>query len=130
MRRFLAFYYLATPAFLVLDLVLGVNVRTAFLGGSSWRFGYYALSLGCGWLAWRRPALGPPVGMVESGVNVALLIVGIYLPVINAETALEGGAVPAVLTPLGLTNAALSGLVFAGSFYANQAALVGRRYRR
>jgi len=132
MRRLASAYLLlGTPAFLALDYLVGVNVRTVFLDGSQLRLLYYAGAFGCGLVGWRRPALAPLLGMVESGVNLALLVVGIYLPVLEAGEALESGAATSpVLTPRGLVNAALSGLMFAAAFYGNQAALIGRRARR
>ncbi len=132
MRRLLLFYYLSTPAFVALDLLLGVNVRTVFLDASPWRWVYYAAALGCGVVGWRRPALAPLVGMAESGLSLALLIIGIYVPIWEmAEAAGSelGGpvAMSPVLTPRGLVNVALSGSSFLVGFYGNQAAFIAAR---
>lgn len=132
MRPSLLAYYLGTPVFAVLDFALGLNVRAVFLPNAAARTAYYLASVGCGLLAWRRPGLGPIVGMAESGINVLLLALGILVPVWDTMQALgsEGAApvtVSPVLTPEGMVNAALSGLVFVVSFYGNQAALTARR---
>ncbi len=132
MRRLLLFYYLGTPVLAVLDLVFGLNVRTVFLDGSPWRFAYYAAALGCGLIGWRRPALAPLVGMAESALSVALLIIGIYVPMWEmAEAAGSELARPVamspVLTPGGMMNVALSGASFLVGFYGNQAAWLAPR---
>jgi len=134
-RRLLLFYYLSTPAFAALDLLLGVNVRTVFFDGSPWRFVYYAASLGCGVVGWRRPALAPLVGMAESGLSIALLIIGIYVPIWEATEALGSEvavdfAVSPVLTLRGIVNVALSGASFLLGFYGNQAAFLATRRGR
>jgi hypothetical protein len=130
MRRLLTLYYLATPGFAALDLAFGLNVRTVFLDHSPWRFAYYLGVLGCGLVAWRKPEAGPLVGMVEGGVSLALLIIGIYAPILGAAETLEAGAAMSpVLTPRGLVNAVLSGAGFAAGFYGNQAALIARSGR-
>lgn len=134
-RRLVLFYYLSTPAFAALDLLLGVNVRTVFLDDSPWRWVYYAAALGCGVVGWRRPALAPLMGMAESGLSVALLIIGIYVPIWDATEALGSElagpvAVSPVLTARGLINAALSGGSFLVGFYGNRAAYLAARRGR
>lgn len=122
MRRLLTTWYLASPVFALIDVVTGFNVRTAFLGDSPLRFGYYAASFLCGVVAQRRPALAPIVGMAESGLNVGLVIVGLYLRV----WAVAADETAAAL-PMGLViNAGLSGLVFAASFYSSEARMRAR----
>lgn len=132
MRWSLLAYYLGTPVFAVLDFVLGLSVRAVFLPTAAARATYYLACLGCGLLAWRRPSLGPIVGMAESGLNVLLLALGILVPVWDVAVTL-GSEVPTpvtvspVLTPQGLVNAVLSGATFVVGFYGNQAALLARR---
>ncbi len=128
MRRLLSGYHLASPAFALLDAAAGFNVRTAFLGDSPLRFLYYAASFGCGLVGWRRPALAPVLGMVESGANVAMVVVGLYARVWALGEAVAEGAGASGAVPMShVANAALSGLVFAVSFYGNQAMLLAKR---
>ena len=83
-RRAIQAYYLATPAFAVLDFVAGVNVRTAFLGdGPLGRLLYYALAFACGLATARWPARAPLVGLLESGVNIAWLILAVGIRYLN-----------------------------------------------
>jgi hypothetical protein len=129
-RRLVQSWYLATPLFVALDLGFGLNVRVVFADQSALRFLWYALLAGCALVTLSRPGLTAAVGMVESGISVALLIIGIYLPVLGAAEALEAGTrISPILTPRGLVNAALSGGVFVVSFYGNQAALIASRRR-
>lgn len=132
MRGSLLAYYLGTPVFAFLDFVLGLSVRAVFLPSATARAAYYLACLGCGLMAWRRPRLGPTLGMAESGLNALLLAVGVMVPIWDAALILgseAAGSAPVnpVLTPRGMVNAALSGLGFAVSFYSNQAAMLARR---
>ncbi len=79
--RLIRGYYLATPAFGVLDIVLGLDLRAAFLDGAGSRMLWYALCTGLGLVAWRWPVSAPLIGVVESSVNFFLLIAWIMLPI-------------------------------------------------
>lgn len=122
--RLLSLYYLATPLFAALDVITGVNVRTAAFGDSPLRWLYYAGSFGCGLVAVWRPAVAPLVAMIESAANILLLMLSILLPIWsfldNAETAV---AAPRLLTGPALANVVISGGVLVVSFYGSQARL-------
>lgn len=121
MPRFVQAYLLATPLFAVLDAAFGINIRAVFLDESSLRWFYYLASFGAGAGAWRWPRHAALLGRWEAGVNLALLILGTWIPILNLGEILEAGlAVPAVLTPRGLANVVLSGTVFAASFYGGE----------
>lgn len=74
-------YYLATPAFLLLDLVFGLDMRAAFLDGVGSRVLWYLLCTGLGLVAWRWPGSTPLIGVIESSVSFFLLIAWIMLPI-------------------------------------------------
>jgi len=122
-RRALLFYYvLGTPVFWALDLLLGLNVRAVFLPNPALRSAYYAVAFGCGLLIHARPARARLVAIAESGLNLGLLIVAVWLAVFATAENLAAGAPPSpVLTMRGMTNVALSGLVFAAGFYGHLA---------
>jgi len=127
--RLITLFYLASPLFLVADVALGINVRTAVFGDSPLRFLYYAATFGCGVAGMRRPALAPLLGMAESGLNIVMLVLGLYLPIWRALDALEGVSA-SVAPPFGagaVVNTVLSGAVLLASFYGNQALLVASR---
>jgi hypothetical protein len=88
MARLIRWYYLGTPAFYLADRFFGLNVRVAFL--DQWpagRTAYYLFAFFLGLVAWRRPAWTAQLGLLESGANVALLILSVmvwYLGVLEA----------------------------------------------
>ena len=127
--RFVRGYYLATPLFAALDLGWGINVRTAFLAGlPGLRIAYYVVAFGCGLAVRRWPRQAAQAALVESGTNIALLVLGVgaaYLSAIDA--AANGGPMPDALTPAAMANVALSAAVLGASHIANQARLVAER---
>lgn len=80
MLRLIRWYYLGTPAFYVADRFFGLNVRVAFL--DQWptgRSAYYLVAFFLGLVAWRRPAWTAQLGLLESGANVALLLLSVMV---------------------------------------------------
>ena len=74
------YYLLATPGFMVLDYVVGANIRVAFLDGHpGLRAWYYAIALACGAVVLARPRLAPVVGVTESAANIGFLIIGVFV---------------------------------------------------
>jgi hypothetical protein len=128
-RRAIQAYLLATPLFAILDLAGGINVRIAFLdGGLLLRVAYYAVAFGAGIAVTRWPARAPLVGLVESGVNVAWLILGVgirYLDALDAAAA-EYELPRAPFEGTEVLNLVVSATVLAVSYVAATARL-GRR---
>jgi hypothetical protein len=123
-RRVLLAYYASTPLLLVLDLVFGVNLRTTFFDGTPWlRITYYALAFGCALAIAKWPTRAGLVGLVESGANIALLVLGVgisYLRVVDAALADQ----PLADSPLsveGTLNLIISAGALAVSYIAAQA---------
>jgi hypothetical protein len=121
--RSLTAYFLATPAFAVADLVFGLSIRVAGLPVPSHRMMYYAAVFGLGLLSRARPATAPWLGMLESSVNLFLLLLGILLPIWS----LADGTLPDHVTSVGLSgyatvNALLSGGALVLSFHRYQRA--------
>jgi hypothetical protein len=78
-NQLLVAYYDATVLFIALDLLLGVNVRVAFLEGMpEWRTGYYALCLGCAAIMHLLPNLRVVVGAIEGMITIVGLLLGMY----------------------------------------------------
>ena len=90
-NRLLTGYYLATPAFWLLDLLVQAPIRAAALEQPGWRFTYYVFAFACGLLCRWRPRLAPVVGMAESSVNVLLLVLSVLLPIYSLPGQLESG---------------------------------------
>ena len=73
--RVLPWYYAATVLFVLLDFVVGINVRVAFLESMpAARLGYYGVCVACLVLILARPGLATLVGTCESLVTLIALI--------------------------------------------------------
>ena len=73
--RILVLYYAATVVFLLLDYVVGLNVRLAFLETwPLWRAAYYGFCFLCLALMIWRPAWTTLIGSFESLVTLVALI--------------------------------------------------------
>lgn len=108
-----AWYYLATPVFVLTDVVWGINIRIMALDHLSLlKYVYYALCLGCGVLAAARPSLAPVVAQGESSVNLGLVVITIPVAYIRVLDSIVGGK-DAInpFTPLFFVNFALSAVV-------------------
>jgi len=129
--RLLRFYYLATPAFFLLDVVLHAPVRAAFLPDPAQRRAYYAFCLGCGLLTWARPHWTRPVVFFESCVNLLLLCLSVLLPIWSLVDTVDTAAGLPSFGPTRLVNLVLSATVLLLAFYRTQpGALQASRGRR
>ena len=73
--RLLRDYYLATPIFLLVDLLAGSNVRVSGLEAyPALKYGYYFFCFAAGLWALKRPGRSEGVALVESAVNIFVLI--------------------------------------------------------
>jgi hypothetical protein len=126
--RLLQIYYLATPLFAALDLGWGINVRAVFLGDlPGLRLAYYLVAFACGIAVRRWPRQAAQMALVESGTNIALLVLGVGATYIAAlDAAVEGAPLPAALSGGGAMNLALSAAVLATAHLVNQARLASR----
>jgi hypothetical protein len=74
-------YYLATPAFILLDYCGGLNVRVAVLEGMPlYKNLYYGFCILCGVAVYFLPEYSAVVALFESPVNFLITILGIVLP--------------------------------------------------
>lgn len=123
--RFLTRYYLlGTLAFAAIDWFLAAPIRAAFIGQPTQRLAYYAALIGLGFLCSSRPTWAPIVGIVESSVNLLLVLLSIMLPIYGLTDAVEGGgAVGLPFTTWTFVNVAISGAVLIYSFQRSQRAL-------
>jgi hypothetical protein len=79
----IVYYYGATVIFLLLDYLLGINVRLAFLAEAPvWRAIYYAFCLICLVLMMRRPGWAPWIGTLESLISLCALIISTALRIL------------------------------------------------
>ena len=122
--RILLSYYLATPLFLLLDLVWHAPLRVAFIQSAGLRFAYYGFCFLCGLMMWRKPAIAAPLGMLECVINLLLIMLSILLPIWGAADALAAGGGLPEFGLARLFNVMLSGAMLVASFHARQAELL------
>lgn len=109
--RVLPWYYAATALFLLLDYVLGINVRIAFLEPLPMaRLGYYAVCFACLGLIWWRPAWTTLIGTFESLVTLIALILGMAMRVMVPTDAIFEENYP-IVTYQELLNFMISGSI-------------------
>ena len=102
-------YYAATAIFLLLDYLLGINLRVAFLDAwASWRAAYYLFCFACLVLIVWRPTLAALVTTTESLITLVALIISLGVRVLNIPDAvLDGGG--AILSAEEIINFAIAG---------------------
>ncbi|MDQ2070660.1 hypothetical protein [Natronospira bacteriovora] len=124
--RWIQAWFLATPLFLVLDVLFGVEFRAAFLDQSAGRMAWYGLCFGLGLLAWRWPAAGPLLALLESASNLLFLCLSVMLPIFAAGSAI-GDSGPVGLSGQRLLAFVLISVICLVSFYSAKAQL-GRQH--
>lgn len=98
-RQLLKWFYLMTPLFLLLDKLLGWDIRISFLDQQpAWKLAYYLFCFCIGILMWRWQQLEPILGIVEGGINLLILTLSILLPYYQAIDAISSGE--QVINPL------------------------------
>jgi hypothetical protein len=114
-------YYGATLLFALADAAFGWSLRVVALDGHpGLKFGYYALCLAAAGVSWRRPSLIRPVTLVESSVNIALLVSGLLLSYLRSIDAVVAGE-PPLLTSREVLNFIISAAALTLAFYSSQA---------
>jgi hypothetical protein len=109
--RLLTGYYAATALFVVLDVVLDINVRVAFL--EPWpmlRLAYYGFCFACLAVTWWRPAWAAWIGTGESLAVVVALIMSMGIRVMVPNDAILGENV-SIVTYQEIINFLLAGFM-------------------
>ena len=122
LNNWLQVYYYCTPLFLLADSLLGLDFRVSGLHAPGYRLAYYGFCMLCALLLWYRPRLSALVSMGESSVNLAILMVGVMLPVMRPE--LDGNGAYPVLQGMNILNFILTGGVLLAAFYTAQRRLL------
>jgi hypothetical protein len=85
MKRPITLYYAATILFVLLDFVLGINIRAAFLEPfPSARVAYYLFCYGCLALMLWRPAWTLVIGVAESLAAIIVMTLSMGMRVLVA----------------------------------------------
>lgn len=121
-------YYLATPAFILLDYLGGISVRVAALDHMpAYKNLYYAFCILCGVVVCFLPRWSVVVALFESPVNLLISILGLLLPYVDrikqADDVLNPNWSPALdLSPQYITNVLLAaGIAVFAFLQANKA---------
>jgi hypothetical protein len=117
-------YYFSTPVFLLADGLLGLDFRVSGLQTPGYRFAYYGFCMFCALLLWYRPRLSPLVGIAESSVNLAILMVSVMLPILLPDLDRPGAYIG--LQGTNIINFILTGSVLLAAFYSSQRRLQQR----
>jgi len=116
---FIRGYYWSTLGFMILDFYWDINLRVAALPDRGARMIYYAFCFVCLAVFHWKPSLSALTGLIESSVNICLLVAGILLPIYSLPgTILEGGTVVNPLTVEKVVNFFMAGMVAVSSFHA------------
>jgi len=82
-------YFYITPLFILLDYILGVNVRISALDSMPlYKNLYYGFCILCGICMYIIPRYSAVVALLESSINFMMLVLGIFLPYIRTVMAL------------------------------------------
>lgn len=110
-RSLLQWFYWLTPAFVLLDWLMGWNIRVAGLNLDSHRNLYYAVCLGIAGILWWRPAWTTAISLVECSVNFALLIIGVYTGYLGTLDRAANGEMVSLFGTADLINLLLVGSI-------------------
>ena len=118
-------YYYATPLFILLDYLAGINVRVAALDSMPlYKNAYYGFCILCGLCIYILPKYSPIVALFESGINFMMTILLLFLPyailISNTEDVLsQDWSLPQMFTAQRIVNLTLAGFVAVFAFRAS-----------
>ncbi len=88
-NSFARWYFYITPLFILLDYILGINVRVSALETMpTYKNLYYGFCILCGICMYIIPRYSAVVALLESSINIMMLVLDIFLPYIRTITAL------------------------------------------
>ena len=118
-------YYYATPLFILLDYLAGINVRVSALDSMSlYKYAYYGFCILCAFCIYISPKYSPVVALFESGINFVMIIFLLFLPyailISNTEDVLnQDWSFPQMFTAQRIVNLAFAGFVAVFAFRAS-----------
>ena len=100
-NSFARWYFYITPLFILLDYILGINIRVSALETMPlYKNLYYGFCILCGICMYVIPRYSAVVALLESSINIMMLVLGIFLPYIQTITALMDDVLGADFTAL------------------------------
>jgi hypothetical protein len=109
-------YYIATPLFLIVELVWGISFRVPLSLPTRLRYTYYVCCFVCGAICYFRPRITPVIAVVESTVNITLIFLGFVIAITKTWHLDETMTVPEALTLKGVLSFAVIATVWIISF--------------
>ncbi len=121
-------YYLGTPVFAMIEIVTGWTFRLHLPGDlPAIRYAYYAVCFIAGVIIYTRPLWRDAIGLGESSVNIALLIISIMIGYYTALDAAIAGDPHGAVQPGSMVNMVLSATIFAMSYFRHRVAIATAR---
>ena len=124
--RIIQGYYWSIFLFMILDYGFGINIRiTGFIYHPVLKSLYYLFCIICLYLIYKFPDKAAKIGMIESSANIAILILGTYIPVFTSYDLIEAGKIGGP----GITAERVINMIFAGTingiaYYYNKTILL------
>lgn len=122
-------YYYITPLFILLDYLIGVNIRVAVLDTMPLHKNlYYGFCILCGVGMFVLPRCTPIVALFESTINILLIVLSVFIPyiqiVMQSDNILDSNwpAASAFTIPYAV-NLILAGAVAVFAFHGSLRAL-------
>ncbi len=117
-------YYYATPLFILLDYLAGINVRVAALDSMPlYKNAYYGFCIICALCIYIFPRYSPIVALFESAINILIMILLLFLPYVRClmqeDIIGEGWQYVEALNPERMFNLLLVGVVAVFAFKAS-----------
>ncbi len=112
-------YYIATPVFIIIELLWGAGFRVPFILANPFiRYSYYAVCFGCGAGCYLRPRAVPFIALFESIINVTLIFVGYAITIAAARmSVMETGEAGEILSDNAMLGFFISASVAIFSFH-------------
>ena len=100
-NSFARWYFYITPLFILLDYILGINIRVSALETMpTYKILYYGFCILCGICMYIIPRYSAVVALLESSINIMMLVLGVFLPYTQTITALMDDVLGADFTAL------------------------------
>lgn len=114
-------YYVLTPLWGLAEILLKIPLRVGFFISSPGERGLYYLGCtACGVAMFRWPRAAPYLGMGESSLNIAILVVGLMRPILSLSLdSIERGTWDPPIQMASMLNFLLAGTVSLISYYGN-----------
>jgi hypothetical protein len=117
-------YYYATPLFILLDYLLGINIRVSALDAMPlYKNVYYGFCIICALCIYILPKYSPIVALFESAISILIMILLLFLPYVRClmqeDIIGEGWQNVEALNPESMINLLLAGVVAVFAFRAS-----------